>query len=268
MSIQSVRASSWGGLFDCAHRWEGTHIMGLRNVSGLRALLGTAIHASTAAFDQARVMNKPITVDDAASVLVKTIVMPPYEVDKSGDDITEADCERIGMKLHEIYCTEVSPRYTFRGVELETKPFDIDCGGGMTVRLTGTMDRSRLRIATGGGAGISDLKSGANAVQKGEAKTKGHLAQLGTYELLYEHTTGETITEPAEIIGLKTKGTAEVATGTVKNARRVMLGTERERGLIEFAAEMFKSGLFPPNPQSMLCAEKYCARWHKCIYHD
>jgi hypothetical protein len=52
-SVFKVRASSWGRLFDCAYAWEGTHILGLKKASGLRAQLGTAIHASTAAFDLA-----------------------------------------------------------------------------------------------------------------------------------------------------------------------------------------------------------------------
>lgn len=26
-NVFTVRASSWGRLFDCAHAWEGTHIL-------------------------------------------------------------------------------------------------------------------------------------------------------------------------------------------------------------------------------------------------
>lgn len=268
MNALAVRASSWGSLFDCAYRWEGTHLLGMNKPSGLRALLGSALHASTAAFDQARLINRPISIDEAAGTLVSTLKEPKFEVDKSADDLTEKDAESVGLKLNAIYCGEVSPLYTFRGVEMETKPFDVDCGAGIMVRLTGRMDRARIRIATNGGAGITDLKTGATAVQKGVAKTKGHAAQIGTYELLYEHTTGEQIREPGEVIGMKTKGTPEVKNGLITNGKRLMIGTERERGLIEFAAEMFKTGLFPPNPQSMLCGKKYCARWDHCIYHD
>lgn len=50
-----VRASSWGSLFDCAFRWEGVNLLGITSPSSPRALLGTAIHASTAEFDAARV---------------------------------------------------------------------------------------------------------------------------------------------------------------------------------------------------------------------
>lgn len=263
----TVRASSWAGLFDCAYKWEGIHLLKMRNVVGLRAALGTAIHAGTAVFDTARLTGDMVTADDAAGVFVDKLRDPENEYDPSRDDLSVPEAERVGITLLTKYCFEVSPRYNFVAVEMETKPLDIDCGNGVTVRLTGTMDRARIRKGDHG-VGIADLKSGSAAVQKGAAVTKGHSAQIGTYELLYEHTTGEQITDDAEIIGLKTKGTAEIATGIVKNAKRVMVGTEDQPGLIEFAAEMFKSGRFYPNPKSLLCSANYCPRYATCHFHD
>lgn len=267
MSTITVRASSWGALFDCAYRWEGIHLLGMRNVVGLRAALGTAIHAGTAAFDQSRLDNSGVSADDAAGVFVDKLHDPENEYNPASDDLTVKDAERIGLSLLTQYCLEVSPRYDFVAVEMETKPLDIDCGGGTVVRLTGTMDRARIR-RTAIGVGIADLKSGSAAVQKGAAVTKGHSPQIGTYELLYEHSTGQPVEDSAEIIGLKTKGTLEIATAPVKNAKRVMLGTETAPGLIEFAADMFKSGRFYPNPKSLLCSDKYCPRYGSCQFHD
>lgn len=263
----TIRASSWAGLFDCAYRWEGIHLLGLRNVVGLRAALGTAIHAGTAVFDQARITGDSVSADDAAGVLVDKLHDPENEFDPARDDLTIPEAEKIGVTLLSKYCFEVSPKYNFVAVEMETNPLDIDCGGGVIVRLTGTMDRARIRKGDHG-VGIADLKSGSAAVQKGVAVTKGHGPQVGTYELLYEHTTGELITDTAEIIGLKTKGAAEIATGIVKNAKRAMVGTEDQPGLIEFAAEMFKTGRFFPNPKSLLCSDKFCPRHNACIFHD
>ena len=54
----------------------------------------------------------------------------------------------------------------------------------------------------------------------------------------------------------------------VFDARKVMVGTSSEKGLIEYAAEMFRSGLFPPKPQSRMCSKKYCARWDHCNFHE
>ena len=260
-----VRASSWAGLFDCAYKWEAIHLLKMRNVVGLRAALGTAIHAGTAAFDQSRLEGSGVSADDAASVMVDKLRDPENEYDPKRDDLTVADAERVGISLLTKYCLEISPRYQFVAVEMETKPLDIDCGGGVVVRLTGTMDRARIRRAERG-VGIADLKSGGTAVQKGAANTKGHGPQIGTYELLYEHSTGEPITDDAEIIGLKTSGKPEIATATIRNAKRVMVGTETEPGLIEFAADMFRSGRFLPNPSSLLCSNKYCPRHASCRF--
>lgn len=263
----TIRASAWSGLFDCAYRFEGVHILGMRNTVGLRAALGTAIHAGTAVFDQARITGDTVTTNDAAGVFVDKLRDPENEFNPHQDDLTMQEAEKTGISLLTKYCSEVSPQYNFVAVEMETKPLDIDCGSGVVVRLTGTMDRARIKKSSFG-VGIADLKSGSASVQKGVAVTKGHGAQIGTYELLYEHTTGEQITSEAEIIGLKTKGKPEIATGTIRNAKNVMVGTNQHPGLIEFAAEMFKSGRFYPNPKSMLCSEKYCARWKSCVFRE
>lgn len=267
MSTFKIRASSWGTLFDCAYRWEGTHLLGLRKPSGRPAVLGTALHASTAAFDSARMANAGLTADDAAAVLVDKLKSPQGDVDYSRDDMTAQQAERIGLALHTRYCLDVSPRYSFAAVELETKPLDIDCGNGVTITLTGTLDRSRLVDLDERGSRIVDLKSGARAVIDGAANTKGHAPQVGTYEILYEHSTGLPITGPAEIIGLKTSGKPEVRTGEIRGAKAQMVGGNEHRGYLEMASEMFRAGLFPPNPQSHLCSERYCARWSRCAYH-
>lgn len=264
----TVRASSWAALFDCAHKWEGVHLLGMRSPSTARAVLGRAIHHGTALFDQGRIEGGTISVADACTAAAELVATPDDDVDWSAeDDLTPGKVTDVSVALTAKYCQEVSPRYEFRAVELETKPLEIDCGNGVVVRLTGQLDRSRLLVGQQG-LGIADLKSGAQAVQKGTAKTKGHAAQVGTYELLYEHTTGERITEPAEIIGLKTTGKPEVAVGQIVGARQMMVGGEDGPGLIEYAAEMFRSGLFPPNPASMMCHPKYCARWAKCKFKD
>jgi len=263
----TIRASAWSGLFDCAYRFEGIHLLGMRNVVGLKAALGTAIHAGTAAFDQSRLEGQNITVNDAAGVLVDKLRDPDNEFDRNRDDLSMPEAERVGISLLHQYCLQVSPRYEFVAVEMDTKPLDIDCGWGVIVRLTGTMDRARIRKAEHG-VGIADLKSGATAVVKHLANTKGRAAQVGTYELLYEHTTGEAITDDAEIIGLKTEGKPEIATGLIAGAKAVMVGTDDSPGLIDFAADMFRTGRFFPNPSSMLCSERYCPRFGTCKFHS
>lgn len=261
----TVRASSWAGLFDCAYRWEGIHILGMRNTVGLRAALGTSIHHGTAVFDQSRIDDSGLKPDDAAGAFIDKLHDPDNEFDPDKDDLTMKNAEIIGLSLTTKYCIDWSPKYDFVAVEMPTKQLDIDCGNGVVVRLTGTMDRARVS-KTSVGTGIADIKSGATSVQKGVAVTKGHAAQVGTYELLYEHSTGESITDHAEIIGLKTKGKPEIATGKINNGKQIMVGTEDQPGLIEFASYMFRTGNFYPNPRSLLCSEKYCPRWNFCVF--
>lgn len=265
--VTTVRASSWGSLFDCAMRWEGDHLLGLRMPSGLRAQLGTAVHASTATFDAGRLPGaERVSATDAADVFVSTLRSPERDVDYSRDDLSIDAAERIGLALHSLYCFDISPRFTFESVEQTLAPLDIDCGGGMVVRLTGTMDRARV-AATDGGFVIPDVKTGGAVIQKGEAVTKGRSAQLGTYQLMYEHTTGNA-TVGGQILALQTRGKPAAAVSPVFDAKRAMVGKEGQPGLIEFAAEMFRSGLFYPNPSSMLCSPKYCSRWGSCNFHE
>lgn len=263
----TVRASSWGALFDCAMKWESDHILGMRKPGGLRAQLGTAIHASTAAFDSGRLPGgNPISVDDAAGIFVETLRNPDRDVDYSQDELTVRDAERIGLTLHTMYCFDLSPRFTFKSVEQALNPLDIDCGNGVVIRLTGTMDRARA-VQTIDGIVIPDVKTGSRVIEKGEAVTRGRAAQLGTYQLMYEHTEGVE-TRGAQILALSTTSKPSVAASPVFDAKRVMVGRDGQPGLIEFAAGMLRAGLFPPNPQSMLCAKKYCARWATCNFHE
>lgn len=266
-SATRVRASSWGSLFDCAHKWEAEHILGMRKASGLRAQLGTALHASTAMYDQALHIDRDVmSADDAAAVFVETLRHPDRDVDFSQDELTLGEAERIGLQLHTKYCLDLSPKFNFQSVEMELKPLDIDCGGGIVVRLTGTMDRARV-ASTAAGAVIPDIKSGTRVITQGAVQTKGRSAQLGTYQLMYEGTTGQP-TAGAQVLGLLTSSKPQVGASAVFDAKRVMVGTDDQPGLIEFAADMFRTGLFPPNPQSLLCSKKYCARWDTCHFHE
>lgn len=267
VSRTNVRASSWGALFDCAYKWEWETLLGHRKPSGLRTALGTALHASTAVFDLALINDAPMRASDAAAVLVDKLQHPEYEIDLTQDDLTPRDAEKIGLTLHTKYCHEVAPRMQYAEVETDLTPLEIECGSSAVVVLTGKMDRARVAKTERGGFVIPDLKSGKSVIEKGAAKTKGRSAQIGTYQLLYEHTR-DVITEGAQVIALQTTSTAHIAVSPVFDAKRVMVGAPGERGLIEYGAEMFRTGFFPPNPQSNLCSKKYCARWDHCSFHE
>lgn len=268
-SLFTVRASSWGSLFDCAHKWEGEMLLGMRKPAGLRAHLGTSIHASTARFDSGRLPGGDrVSADDSADLFVQTLHNPDRDVDYSKDDLTVREAEKIGLKLHTRYCLDVSPHFNWLSVEAPLQPLDINCGSGIVIRLTGTMDRARV-AATAAGAVIPDLKTGARVIANGAVVTKGRAPQLGTYQLMYEadrENGGATV--GAQVIALQTTPAGNVGASPVFDARRVMVGTDDQPGLIEHAAVMFRTGLFPPNPQSTLCSPRYCGRWDSCPFHE
>lgn len=266
MSTVTIRASSFGSLFDCAYRFEGEQIMKLYRPSSMRAWLGTSIHASTAAFDQAKLSGSPISADDAADVFVKTLWEPAEEVEKD-PKLTWRQAELIGLTLHARYCAEIAPLMRYESVEMALQPLLIQCDDDLIIKLTGTMDRARV-ARTALGKIIADVKTGGRLISKeGVVSIKGRAAQTGTYQLLSEHTDGEP-TGGSQIIALQTSSTSQVGVSRVFDGKRLLVGTPGQPGLIEMAAKMFKIGLFPPNPQSVLCDKKYCSRWDSCKYHD
>lgn len=265
-SVYTVRASAWPNIFDCSHRFEGEHILGLKRPAGIRLHLGTSLHAGSAAFDSSRLPGaRPISIDDATQVFVTTLRNPEREVDYSKDDITPRTAETIGISLLTRYCGEISPRLTFRSVEQPLDPLDIDCGDGMVVRLTGTMDRARV-IAGIDGDVIADLKSGSRAIENGIVVTKTHVPQIGTYQILYERT-AQRSTSGGQIIALCTAAKPRLGVSPLFDGKTVMLGTEDAPGLIQYAAAKFRRGLFDPNPASKFCTARTCARWDTCKFH-
>jgi len=259
-----IRASSLAELFDCAHRWEGKHLLGMNGPTGGPAQLGTGVHAGTAAFDSSRLPGgTPISIDDAAGAVVDAIHRPEREVDWG--DMKQRDAERIALSLHTKYCADIAPKQEYMGVEVKCERLDLPDLG---ISLTGTNDR--VRRTPNGLLGIADLKTGKRAVRTdGKAETAKHALQLGVYELLAQHAMGIPIQAPAQVIGMNTGTTPasqRIGTGEVKNARALLLGQDGEPGFLEQAAVIVRSGVFQANPSSFLCSVKYCTRWNTCRY--
>ena len=264
--VFTVRASSFGTLFDCAARFEGEQLMKLHRVGSLRAWLGTSIHASTAAFDQAKLAGMPISANDAADVFTSMLWDPTEEIDLKDSKLSMKQAEVIGLTLHARYCAEIAPLMNFESVEMKLKPLDVEAEG-VIIRLTGTMDRARVVRNGNKSKVIADLKTGGRLITDGVVNTKGRAAQLGTYQLLSEYTDGEQ-TAGAQIMALQTSSATQVGVSRVFDAKSQLIGTDQTPGLLGMAAKMFRIGLFPPNPQSTLCDKKFCARWDTCSYHE
>lgn len=259
-----VRASALSELFDCAARFEARHLSGKgETFTSGPAALGTAIHAGTAAFDQAALEDQPISVEDAVGVTLDALRHPELEV-RYDDTLNRVDSLNLGARLTVGYCNEIAPQVVYEAVELACESMTVTFENGVRMELTGTVDRVR-RVADR--RGISDLKSGRAIVQRGEVRVDKHIAQLGTYELLEvmaKATTGHAMVLPAQVIALPTSGEATPALGEVERPSRVLFGDGKRPGLLDVAAHMFKTGAFYGNPKSTLCSPKYCPAYRKC----
>lgn len=263
MKMVSIRASSLPDLLDCPARWEARHLLGRRLPSSGIAQLGIAVHAGTALFDQAHLDGADITADDAAGAVVDAIYRPDREVDWTGD--RPEKIERIALSLHRRYCAEIAPNRDYVGVEVLCEALAIEDLG---LTLTGTTDR--IRIDPDGQLGICDIKTGERAVTAaGVVMTQSHIAQMGVYELIAEAATGQTLTAPAQIIGMQTGKTAaaqRIGVGEIGRARELLVGDGETPGLLEYASRIIHSGLFYGNPKSMTCHPKYCPLYATCKF--
>lgn len=266
--LGTIRASSWSTLFDCSLRWYYQNVMNLRLPSRGPAQLGTALHRATAVYDTPRVIGQTGYLVDACDALMNAIDHPDGDV-VWDDDLQPDAAAAIGLSLTQKYTEVIAPTHEYRAVEVKCDALDIATDHGV-VRLTGTTDR--VRVTVDGQEGIADIKSGKSAVAPdGRANTKGRHLQTGIYKLMAENSLGRSLEAPDEIIGLntaKTEKAQRVGTGEIADSRTPLLGFDEVPGLIELAARLLKSGTFPPNPQSYLCSQKYCAGYHKCRFHD
>lgn len=257
-----VRASSLSELFDCPARWEAKHIKKIYQPGNHKSLLGKAIHASTAVYDQSCLDGSQISIDDAAGVAVDAIQKPDEDI--FWEDAKPQVLENIAVSLHTKYCETIAPKQTYKAVEVRCDALHITDIG---LILTGTTDRV---YENDFGNGITDIKTGQSAVDThGIVTTKGHTYQLGVYELLAEQASGIPITEPAQIVGMnagKTEKAQRVGVGEIMGARDILIGDEDRPGILKVASEMIHKGVFYGNPKSMMCSPVYCPIYENCSY--
>ncbi|MBD5641847.1 MAG: PD-(D/E)XK nuclease family protein [Desulfovibrio sp.] len=255
-----LRASSIADFFDCPARWQSKHLLKMRLPTSGAALLGTAVHAGTALFDQSKLDGNPLTSDEAAGAVVDTLQKPEFEVDWEDSNPNEA--EKLALPLHKLYCEKVAPKQNYTAVEATCEALELT---DISLTLTGTVDRVRK---TEEGLGIADIKTGKTAVgADGKVRTQAHAAQIGAYEILAQAVTGKEISAPAQIIGLqvaKTDKGRRAGTGEIANARDILLDDGEQPGLLRIASRIIHSGDFYGNPRSPLCSEKYCPAFKSC----
>lgn len=260
----TIRASSFSTLFDCPARWIAIHREGRRTPQASTAALGTAIHAGTAVFDTDRVNGVTPSLSAAEDAAIESIHTPREET-VWDDGSTIAKAEIVARSITNRYCTLESPKHEFVAVEASVEALHLT---DLAIVLTGHVDRVR---AIDGQYGIVDLKSGKTAVgTDGRARSHGHAAQLGVYEIVAEQATGLPVSLPAQIIGLQTNLTPEkqrIGTAEIVDAREPLIGDENHTGLLHIAARIVHGDIEAwGNPKSMMCVERYCPNFKTCFY--
>lgn len=276
--IVSIRASSFGDLFDCAARWAYIHLReghGGERTQSARAWLGTSVHHATAVFDQSRIDGSGVTDDDAAGAFMDFFDKPDIPI--RWLDLESKAAKDIGLTLTTRYCQQISPLMEWESVELKLDPLEIDLGK-VTLRMTGTCDRVRVEgrlfdgntgdLLSAGERGISDVKTGARIISDGKVNAAKHIYQLAAYEILQTMVEkgGAPLTLPAQVIGLPTSGSLQPELGYVDGAANLLTGDAENKGLLEMARDMVTLGNFPGNPRSSLCSETWCPAYLTCRY--
>ena len=276
--VIDIRASSIAALVDCPLRGASL-ALGLVDPlpSTAPACIGSACHEGTAKYDAARINGEKMSVDDAAGFVVDYLKDPGQEVNWGGVSMREA--ERRALGVHTRYCTDIAPHMAYEAVELPLESLSIEFPeNDIQINLTGTLDRiyrgwiefepvvdNTVTAETTAPIrrGILDIKTGARACSQAPGR---HKAQLATYELLAELTTGESVTAPALIGALQTSSEYRVEVKEVLSPRTALLGTDDQIGILNHLARMFQTGDFIGNPSSWLCSDKYCPLWNGCIF--
>lgn len=260
----TIRASSFGSLFDCPARWIAIHLEGKRTPSTSISALGTGVHVGTAIYDESRLPDRsPVSLDDAKQAAFESVTKPREDVD--WEDQQQSKVADVAVSLTERYCTLFAPTVEYAAVEISVDSLlltDLD------IVLTGHTDRVRR---TDEGFGICDLKTGKTAVgSDGTAKTQGHAAQLGVYEIVAETALGVRMNAPAQIIGLQSNLTPDkqrIGTGEIEGAREVLIGNDEHTGLLTVAAQLVHGEIAPwGNPKSMMCHKRYCPNFQTCFW--
>lgn len=222
------------------------------------ALIGTAVHAGAAAYDEARRSGAPIPMDEAALIARDAVEHPEQEVDWRNDEYTKTEALMVAGWTTGLYVTRVADTMTYVSVEEQLPDVTIRVGE-VDITLTGHVDR--IRIDDTGAVGVSDLKTGRRI------HPAVHRPQLAVYRTMATVARPElAITGNDEIIAM------DINNGTVErvalpgDSMAMLVGSEGRPGLLHHVASMMKNETFYGNPRSQLCSAKFCPRYKACPF--
>lgn len=252
MEKVTVRASSVAELVDCPLRWATKYLDGRTMPQTPPAVIGTAVHASSASFDRGE-GNAHQTAEIAAD-----LVLHP-EGETRWLDISKYKAVENAINAHLSYCRDVAPRFEFTHIEEKLDPLSVSIDDKVIIEFTGTLDRTRKYMDDV--SIVCDVKSGQRVLSQNMSK---HKAQLGVYIMLASKKLGKIYIKTADILQIQTNGKAGVHVSS--DPYKVLVGEPGHNGIIHYMANMFYNGDYIGNPSSMMCSEKYCPRYNDCFF--
>ena len=291
--LGKVRASSWKTLFSCPLSWYYSNIEKIRTASSGIAQIGTAIHTGTALFDGPRLRGDSISVEEAVEGAIAVLYDDDVEVNWDSSAQFKA-AEGIVARSVNRYCHDIAPNVVYTAVEARCEDLHINTRYG-TIVTTGTIDRVRERAYAVQDDGslkqvphhvadaqdcqtitfrenVRDIKTGLQAVGYDDdgsrvATIGAHHLQVGIYTIMTEVELQRPMDAPAEICGISTGKSGDIAVSDIRDVRTALLGSGERPGMSEMAAKMLKDGDFRPAPGTVMCSPLYCSGWDRCPYH-
>ncbi len=250
-----IRPSSVHSFWDCPYRWAQIHLLGVRSFGSFHTLRGTGVHAGAEEIweESQKAGVKKFSLSAAKDRAAETVEKRCEEEEIRFEEFESVDAAKDdAVKGVEVYAKEIVPK-----VEIPVKVehyFEAEIDDDITIG--GTTD------AINPDGKIRDIKTSTRKVQPSK-----YLEQLSIYKRL------------AEVNDIKTQDTAiienvvflknEVGAHVIEVPIDVE-GTKRKIDDIVRRIKVWKEGkidtdlLFPPNPNSFMCSDKYCPIYHEC----
>lgn len=256
----NIRPSGVSSFMSCPRKWAATNLMGYRGWGSYATVRGTGVHAGaeqiwTESITKGdKIINVSQAQDAARESVKKEFQEADIRLDK--DNFAESEDNAIddataGAKQYCVLAEDIDvPQYT-------EKTLEISLGDNITVR--GTAD------FIGSGV-IEDIKTSTR-----KSTPQQHAAQLGVYAKLAKLNGIDVSLEDARIQNIaytKNKVSGYLLPFKLKEQMSsYLINTLKDRIVIARQNPLEIDLLFPANPSSYLCAEKYCPMWHDCDAH-
>ncbi|BAF69568.1 PD-(D/E)XK nuclease family protein [Nitratiruptor sp. SB155-2] len=253
-----IRPSSVHSFFDCPYRWAQIHLLGIRSFGNFQTLRGTGVHAGAEEIweESQKAGSKTFSLSAAKDRAAETVEKRVEEEEFRFEDFeTPEQAKDDAVKGVEVYAKEIVPKVDIP-IQVEHY-FEAELDDD--IKIGGTTD------SINPDGKIRDIKTSTRKVQPSK-----YIEQLSIYKRLAEvndiKTQDKAIIE--NVVFLKNNIGAHVMEVQID-----VEGTKRKIDDIVKRIKLWKEAndefgkldiLFPPNPNSFMCSEKFCPIYNSC----